>query len=434
MSKLKLFLILASAFLISCTNPNDPGNGNDTGTGGGTGGGGGTGNPSWFLTDADQKTPKMIHEVTLGKTVRGQYYRIPAIIVSDKNTIIAVFDNRHGVNSDIGFNAKNNINPTVKRSTDGGATWSEEIIIGTPATSDATAHGDPLVFKNKKGQIIVLAAAGGAWFTAPTTPSRISVSKSTDDGLTWSDWVDVQGDIFSKQLPALTGSQVANSHFSKGFAASGRGTTLSDGTLACTMLIGSDNGSSMKGAATLYSKDDGTTWKLGGWVQYPGNSYDEPKIVGQLTDGKILMTARPNIAGKDRYWAVADGVEGKWTQVFYATGLIDGRANAEGVRYTLKSKGHSKDRFLFLNCNATAQRTQLTVHISEDECKTWPKKKIVQAKSACYSSIDVLGDGTIITFAEEPSVAGGTDNYDLVFRRFNLAWITDGNEVYSDTW
>ena len=43
MSKLKLFLILASALLISCTNPNDPGNGNDTGTGGGTGGGTGTG-------------------------------------------------------------------------------------------------------------------------------------------------------------------------------------------------------------------------------------------------------------------------------------------------------------------------------------------------------------------------------------------------------
>lgn len=40
MSKLKLFLILASALLISCVNPNDP---EDTGTGGGGNGGGGTG-------------------------------------------------------------------------------------------------------------------------------------------------------------------------------------------------------------------------------------------------------------------------------------------------------------------------------------------------------------------------------------------------------
>lgn len=47
MSKLKLFLILASALLISCANPNDPDNGNDTG--GGTGGGG-TGGGSIPLT------------------------------------------------------------------------------------------------------------------------------------------------------------------------------------------------------------------------------------------------------------------------------------------------------------------------------------------------------------------------------------------------
>ena len=148
----------------------------------------------------------------------------------------------------------------------------------------------------------------------------------------------------------------------------------------------------------------------------------------------MLLSARPNTTGKDRYWAVADGVDDNWIKVKYGVGLTDGRANAEGIRYTLKSNGHSKDRLLFLNCNSSTERTQLTLHMSEDEGVTWKTKKIIQQGRSCYSSIDVLGDGTIITFAEEPSVSSARDNYDLVFRRFNLYSFTSGSQTYTDTW
>lgn len=441
MSKLKLFLILASALLISCVNPNDPedtGNGGGTGTGGGNGGGGtggGSGNPSWFLTDADQKTPKMIHKITLGQTVgQKQYYRIPAVIVTKKNTIIAAFDNRKTSNNDIGFSASDLIEPTVRRSTDGGKTWSDNIRVGKVPDSQINSHGDPVLFETKEGNLVMLAASGGAFAWQTEKKSRITVSMSTDDGLTWSDWKEVQGTIFD------SGSKLYTAGYKKGFAASGRGTTLSDGTLVCTLLVTGEDGRSQKGAATYYSKDGGTTWNVGGIVQYPSNAFDEPKIIAELVSGehkgKLLMTARPNEFGKERFWAVADGVEGNWTQVSYATGLIDGRANAEGVRYTLASEGHAKDRLLFLNCNSANERTQLTLHMSEDEGKTWNaiSKKVIQPGRSCYSSIDVLGDGTIITFAEEPSTATELDNYDLVFRRFNLSWFANGSQSYSDTW
>lgn len=434
MSKLKLFLILASALLISCANPNDPG---DDGTGGnngdgGNGGGGGSGNPSWFLT-AEQQSKPLNKRVVLKQTKSGEYYRIPGIVVTDKNTIIVVFDNRKGSNSDIGFSEAAGIEPTVMRSTDGGETWGTDIRVGEAATDKNNAHGDPVIFKAINGDIVVLAAAGGAWATAPDVPSRISVSISKDDGLTWSNWKDVHGDIFTTQLPALvTDGSGDNSYFSKGFAASGRGTTLSDGTLACTMLIGSKNGQTMKGAATLYSKDNGQSWKLGGWVRYPNNAYDEPKIIAQLTDGKILMTARPNSANENRFWAVANSVTDNWVK-YADVNLIDGRANAEGVRYTLKSEGHSKDRLLFLNCHGDG-RKNLTLHMSEDEGLKWPTNLLLQSGDSCYSSIDVLGDGTIVIFAEEPNALSLKDTYDLVFRRVNLYDLTQGKQVYSDTW
>lgn len=281
------------------------------------------------------------------------------------------------------------------------------------------------------GNLVMLSATGGAFRWDTEQKSRIAVSISKDDGITWSDWKEVQGDIF-------TSGKLPQNGYVKGFAASGRGTTLSDGTLVCALVVTSQNGTSKRGVATYYSKDSGNTWQVGGLTQYPSNAYDEPKVIAEIVSGenkgKLLLSARPNTTGKDRYWAVADGVDDNWIEVKYGVGLTDGRANAEGIRYTLKSNGHSKDRLLFINCNSATERTQLTLHMSEDEGETWTTKKVIQSGISCYSSLYALPDGTIMTFAEEPSEVVGKDNYDLVFRRFNLAWFTDESEVYSDTW
>lgn len=429
MNKSELFLMLAFSFLVSCTNPAKPSSNN-------SGSGNTNTKPSWFLTDEEQKTAQMIHTITLGHTTSDpkQYYRIPAILLTKKNTIIVAFDNRKTSNDDIGFANSDLIEPTVRRSTNGGKTWSENIRIGEAPTTKINSHGDSVLFETKNGNLVILTASGGAFKWDTEQKSRIAVSISKDDGITWSDWKEVQGDIF-------TSGKLYDAGYRKGFSGSGRGTTLSDGTLVCALLVTSQDGSSQKGVATYYSKDSGNTWQVGGLTQYPSNAYDEPKVIAEIVSGenkgKLLLSARPEPAEgeeKDRYWAVANGVDDNWTEVKYGVGLTDGRANAEGIRYTLKSKGHSKDRLLFINCNSATERTQLTLHMSEDEGKTWNTKKIIQPGISCYSSIYALPDGTIITFAEEPSEAGGKDNYNLVFRRFNLAWFTDESEIYSDTW
>lgn len=429
MSKLKLFLILASALLISCANPNDPDNGNDTGTGGGNGGGGtggGSGNPSWFLTADEQKSPWEIHQ-TLAVTLEGRaHYRITGILVTKKNTILAIYDNRKTSNADIGFANAANLEPLIRRSTDGGKNWSEAKPVGPIAQDKAQSHGDPVIFQALNGDIVVLAAAGGAWSTAPGNPSRISVIRSTDDGQTWGQWKDVQGTMF-------TSGKLYTAGYRKGFASSGRGTTLNDGTLACAVLLGDAAGTATKkGVAIFYSKDNGENWTVGGFASYNG-LYDEPKISAELEDGKILLSARPNTAGQNRYWLVANNVDANPVKFADVT-LMDANANAEGVRYTSNSLGHKKNRLLFLNAYSATRRTHLTIHLSEDEGKTYPVRKELNAGASCYSSIDVLGDGTIVTFAEEtPTQSSGlVDRYDLVFRRFNLNWMTDGQQIYDE--
>lgn len=80
-------------------------------------------------------------------------YRIPGITVSEKNTIIAVADNRKDSYLDVGFTGSKNIDIVVKRSEDGGKTWGSEIIIPPIATSEKDAHGDSLFFSCKKMEI-----------------------------------------------------------------------------------------------------------------------------------------------------------------------------------------------------------------------------------------------------------------------------------------
>ena len=416
-------LACALVFAISCNNKGT------TGPGGSTGGGGGTtpgGNPSWFLTADQQKSPWEIHQ-TLATTLEGKaHYRITGILVTKKNTLLAIYDNRKTSNADIGFGNAANLEPLIRRSTDGGKNWSEAKSVGPIAQSKDQSHGDPVIFQAPNGDIVVLAAAGGAWATAPGNPSRISVIRSTDDGQTWGQWKDVQGTMFTK-------GKLFQAGFRKGFASSGRGTTLKDGTLACAVLLGDAAGTATKKGVTIfYSKDNGENWTVGGFASYNGGLYDEPKISAELEGGKILLSARPNSAGENRYWLVADNVDANPVKFADVT-LMDANANAEGVRYTSTSLGHKKNRLLFLNAYSATRRTHLTIHLSEDEGKTYPVRKELNAGASCYSSIDVLGDGTIVTFAEEtPTQASGLDRYDLVFRRFNLNWMTDGKQIYDE--
>lgn len=422
--KKKLFksfaLVCALIFAISCNNK---------GTTGPTGGGGGgqTGdNPSWFLTADQQKSPWEIHQ-TLFDTKEGDIYRITGIVVSKKNTLIAVSDSRKTSESDVGFSGSQAIDIVLRRSTDGGKTWGDVITVLPKATGALDAHGDPLIFSCQNGDLVLLCAAGGAWNQGVGGDSKVMMSRSTDDGITWTQWKEVQSTIFSD--PKMT-----SAGYNKGFAASGRGLTMKDGTLMGAMLVG-DKDNTKKAAACIVSTDNGETWTVRG-IAKNNNNQDEPKIVAELDNGDILMSVRPETKNKPRVWFTSSDKGVTWTEKTLNNPLIDGKANGEGVRYTSVNSGHKKSRLLHINCNGNDRHT-LTVVMSEDEGNSWDAaKKVIQPGNSCYPSIDVLGDGTIVTYAEEPNVGQnpGNGHYDMVFRRFNLAWLTDGAQVYDENY
>lgn len=328
-------------------------------------------------------------------------YRIPGITVSEKNTIIAVADSRKDSYDDVGFRNSKAIDIVVRRSTDGGKNWGNEIVIPPMATGAQNAHGDSLFFSCANGDLVVLCAAGGAYAQHKKEfgASKIMISRSTDDGLTWSDWELAGGDINNFTNGLLR-------EYDRGFAASGTGVRLNDsfGTLMGAMLVNNKDYDN-PAAAVIVSTDNGHTWRIRSIAKRKSGTQDEPKVVAQLNDGRILLSVRSgpwNGMVKKRVWfkSVAD-VGSQWNEITPKNNFFDGACNAEGIRFTSTLDGYDKNRLIHLALDSNGDRRNLTAFISYDEGESWQKQKVLNSGRAAYAALARLKDGTIVTLSEE---------------------------------
>ena len=111
-------------------------------------------------------------------------YRIPAMVVADDGSIVVACDKRYDSYRDIG--GGHVIDIVVRRSTDGGKTWSEPVVVAKGDNSnDATCgYGDPSLIKGNDGKIYCIFGAGNIGYFYGL--NRICVSVSEDNGVTWS--------------------------------------------------------------------------------------------------------------------------------------------------------------------------------------------------------------------------------------------------------
>ena len=449
--KSKLFLVLASMILaLSCKNPL----GDESGGSGGAGGGGSGGQtitnkdgkvfPAWYLTEQQQQQnfsigPKILFD-TKGSGQGSQQYRIPAIIVADNGNIIAIADNRYNHGGDIGAVEKL-MDIVYKVSKDGGYNWSGEKIMGDKSTSfaytEAKNKGDALVFKANDGDLVCMAVSGGGFANATDkTPSRMVRSVSKDNGENWSNWEEV-GTTLIQKIKTQHGKP-------KAFASSGRGLTLKDGTFVAAMSAQNTAGNTI--IIYTYSKNKGQTWEYGSAIENSGGNgvINEPKVIAELDDGKLLMSVR-NASGtgsqsgftqtKNRMYAISTstGANCTWPTSLSAWDFRCGNVDAEGVVWT-RNGIEDKTRIIHIQGGPNYRRG-LRLFLSTEEGKTdnsWREAKVIlgDATGASYASLDVCGDGTVVTLAEEYSPNG--QYYDIVFRRYNMKAITQ--EVYKTEW
>ncbi len=346
----------------------------------------------------DNPTPVPIDTVVTYQTlftpdstdVSGTCYRIPAIITAKNGDLIVAADHRIGSCGDLKWNK--NINIVIRRSTDNGTTWLEkETVVDYPfgkSASDASfildeETGDIFMFFN----YMDLDNENGVYY--------FKYVKSSDNGKTWSDPVDITTQIAKPSWK-----------YNFKFITSGRGIQTKDGTLLHTMV------NIQKGLHVFGSDDHGATWYF---IDTPITPADESKII-ELENGNWMVNSRVSDLGY-RYVHLSDNNGQSWESHIDST-LIDPACNASLIRYSSITDGADKNRLLFSNACSSSDRVNLTVKMSEDEGETWAYEKTIYEGSAAYSSMTKLNNGYIGVFFEK-------DDYtEITFARLSIDAIT----------
>lgn len=345
------------------------------------------------------------------------YYRIPGIITAKDGSLVAVTDARKYSQGDL----PGDIDVTVRRSTDGGATWSEPVIIAK-GTGTKQGYGDAALVQTNEpnGLLCIFAGANGLWDSTPNDPIRTYYSKSSDNGVTWSDPVDITDQIYGAGC-----SDPTRAAWRASFCASGRGLLTRDGRIMFVAAIRYSASNTTLYNHVVYSDDNGATWHVSESAMTGG---DESKVV-ELNDGTILMSIRRQ-GGGPRYFNTSSdngetwGTHSEWPE------LVEQGCNGDIVRYTSTLDGYDKDRILHTIVNDQSTRQNVTMFLSYDEGKTWGVKKSICPTGSAYSSVTILEDGTIGVYIEENY---NTSDYSTYFLNFTLDWLTDGADTWTET-
>lgn len=354
-------------------------------------------------------------------------YRIPGIATTPAGTLIAVFDLRWESAADLPAN----VDVGCMRSEDNGNTWqwsnpAKAILDYDKAVPGSMGNGvgDPAILVDCETGTLWVAAlwsfgnhayvGSGQGHGIDETGQYVLV-RSEDDGRTWSEPINI------------TAQAKADQNWGVCFQGPGHGIQLRDGTLLFPSQHTEPGGTGAR-AYFIYSTDHGATWRVSPDVNPTVPPQLNENQMVELNSGQILVSSRvPGGRTGQRAWATyTRGLtlgDGQWSPIRYD--LPDPTCQASLVRYSSTLDGGDWDRLLFANPGSSSARAGMTVRMSEDEGRTWPVARQVDARAAAYSDLTILADGTVGLLYE----TGDRSAYQtLTFVRFDLDWLTGAEQ------
>ena len=319
-------------------------------------------------------------------------YRIPALTVTKKGTLLAFAEARRDNASDHG-----NIDAVVKRSEDGGKTWGPELIVAEDG--DCTMGNPCPVVDQDTGRIWLHLCwnahkppSGGYKPGFGKDSRRAFVTYSDDDGKTWA---------LAKEIT----KQVKKENWSWYATGPGGGIQLTRGKHKGRLIIPACNVTHPpKGGQTLhgfivYSDDHGKTWNIG----EPTKDGHNEAIAVELENGNVMLNCR--LAGhatrleKHRGVSISkDGGQSFYRHYFDKT-LLEPRC--QGSLQRVRWAKDSKPGVIAFSNPAYPWRTHVMVRYSYDDGRTWPAGRMIYPYTSAYSDVTVLPDGRVAVMFEK---------------------------------
>ena len=228
------------------------------------------------------------------------------------------------------------------------------------------------------------------------------VTRSADDGLTWSAPVEISRDV---KRPEWTWYATGPCHGVQ--LRSGRLVVPCDHRVRASTV--QDEG---RHSHLIYSDDHGATWQIGGVVQREGTN----EFGGGGAGGRERL---PQLPRPGRARAPLRGLE-PGRRADLPGGPLGGEPDRAGLPGVAAAPHGDRGAERVLFCNpASATRDTLTVKVSSDECRTWNAARVLEPGPAAYSDLAPAPDGKVLCLFER----GDRSPYErLTLARFDLAW------------
>jgi len=313
-------------------------------------------------------------------------YRIPGIAITNKGTLISVYDIRYTTSRDL----PGNIDVGMSRSMDAGQSWQPmKVIMDMGSPQENNGVGDPSVLFDpitNKIWVAALWSKGNRSITgslpglSPDSTGQFVLVSSSDDGLTWSE-------------PYTITPQIKNPAWRIFFNGPGSGIAMQDGKLVFAAQYWDEN--KMPFSTIIYSEDHGKSWT--GKINGPKSNTTESQVV-ETFPGTLMLNMRDN-RGAFRSVATTNDMGKSWTE--HATSynaLHDPVCMGSIIKASVKVNGQLKEVLFFSNPNTPSGRYNITIKASLDMGETWlPANQLLIDERMCfgYSSLTKIDDDHI---------------------------------------